>query len=144
MLVNISLADPGVWNSYGVSGFGSHRTFIYSTNGSSQPTGFTYKSGSGTGFGGVLLIEGMDPFSSLTSSPLAYDLACPVERKANIKVKIDPDTYVAFCPECGSTYDVTMQRGAPIEGEAAIGKYKYALKSYNCIPSGYGGYVITN
>ena len=144
MLVNISLADAGLWNTYGVAGFGSNRNFIYNPGGNSQPAGFSYKYGSGTGFGGVLLIEGMDPFSSVTSAPLAYDLACPVERKASIRVKIDPDTYVAVCPECKSTYDVTMQRGAPISGEAAMGKYKYALKSYNCIPSGSGGYYITN
>lgn len=144
MLVNISLADPGLWNTYGVAGFGSNRSFIYSSKGGSQPSGFPYKTGSGTGYGGVLLIEGMDPFSAVTAVPLAYDLSCPVERKADIRVKIDPDTYVAVCPECKSTYDVTMQRGAPISGEAATGKYKYALKSYNCIPSGYGGYYITN
>lgn len=144
MLVNISLADAGVWNTYGVAGFGSNRNFIYSSNGTSQPVGFSYKYGSGTGFGGVLLIEGMDPFSTVTAIPLAYDLACPVERKADVRVKVDNDTYVAVCPQCNSTYDVTMQRGAPLSGVAATGKYKYALKSYTCIPSGSGGYYITN
>ena len=144
MLVNISIADAGLWNTYGVSGFGSNRTFIYKTSGTSVPTGFPYKLGNGTGFGGVLLIEGMDPFSSVTAAPLAYDLSCPVERKPDIRVNIDNDTYVAICPECGSSYDVTMQKGAPISGVAATGKYKYALKSYKCIPSGNGGYFITN
>lgn len=144
LLVNISLADPGLWNTFGVSGFGSYRYFIHNNQGSSQPAGFTYKSGSGTGFGGVLLIEGMDPFSAVTAAPLAYDLACPVERDPNIRVVVDTETYVAVCSQCKSVYDVTMQRGAPISGEAATGKYKYALKSYNCVPSGYGGFIITN
>ena len=144
MLVNISLANPGIWNTYGVSGFGSHRNFILTNNGNPQPAGFPYTYGNATGFGGVLLIEGMDPFSSVTAIPLAYDLACPVERKADIRVKIDPDTYVAYCSQCNSTYDVTMQRGAPLSGEAATGKHKYALRSYSCIPSGSGGYIITN
>lgn len=144
VLVNISLADAGLWNTYGVSGFGSNNSFIFNSSGSSQPAGFPYKSVSGTGFGGVLLIEGMDPFTSITGVPLAYDLSCPVERKIDVRVKIDPDTYFAVCPNCHSTYDVTMQRGAPVSGEAATGKHKYGLKFYQCIPSGQGGYYITN
>ena len=144
MAVNISLADAGVWNTYGVSGFGSHRNFIYTGSGNSQPTGFPYKYGSATGFGGVLLIEGMDPFSAVTATPLAYDLACPVERKADIRVTISSEDYVAVCSQCHSTYDVTMGGGAPISGEAATGKYKYALKSYRVVASGNGGYVIIN
>ena len=144
MMVNISLADAGVWNTYGVAGFGSHRNFILSPGGASQPSGFPYKTGSGTGFGGVLLIEGLDPYNNLGTYPLAYDLACPVERKANIRVSIDSENYVAVCSECKSVYDVTMASGAPIGGEAFNGKYKYALKSYRVIPSGNGGYYITN
>lgn len=144
MPVNISLADAGVWNTYGVTGFGSHRNFIYTGTSGSQPSGFPYKQGSATGFGGVLLIEGMDPYTAVTAAPLAYDLACPVERMANIRVYIDNQDYVAICPQCKSVYDVTMAGGAPIRGEAATGKYKYALKSYRVIPSGSGGYYITN
>lgn len=144
MAVNINIGDAGLWNTYGVAGFGSNRNFIYTSSGGSVPTGFPYKYGSATGFGGVLLIEGMDPFSTVTAVPLAYDLACPVERQPNIRVKIDPDTYVAVCPECNSSYDVTMQRGAPIGGIALTGKYKYGLKTYNCLPTGSGGYYITN
>lgn len=144
MAVNVSLADVGLWNTYGVSGFGSHRNFIYSPGGGNQPAGFPYKSVSATGFGGVLLIEGMDPFNNQSAYPLAYDLACPVERKANIRVYIDEADYVAVCPQCNSVYNVTMAAGYPISGEAAEGKYKYALKSYRVTPSGQGGYYITN
>ncbi|MCH5228888.1 MAG: hypothetical protein J1F12_02705 [Muribaculaceae bacterium] len=144
MAVNISLSDAGLWNTYGVSGFGSHRYFILRPSGGSLPTGFPYKSGSATGFGGVLLIEGIDPINALSAAPLAYDLACPVESKRDIIVHIDPENYVAVCNECHSTYDVTMGGGAPISGIAATGKYKYGLKVYRCIPSGYGGYYITN
>lgn len=144
MAVNISLSDAGMWNTYGVAGFGSSRNFIYNINGSSQPAGFPYKIGSATGFGGVLLIEGIDAFNPSVAAPLAYDLACPVERKATVRVYIDTDTYVAVCKECHSTYDVTMGFGAPISGEAVTGKFKYALRRYNVIPSGNGGYYITN
>ena len=92
----------------------------------------------------MLLIEGLDPFLGNTSYPLAYDLACPVERSPQTRVFIDESTYMAKCPVCGSTYDVTLQKGAPVSGPAATGKYKYALKSYTCIPSSEGGYFITN
>lgn len=144
MVVNISLSDAGVWNTYGVAGFGSHRNFIFNGTGNSQPAGFPYTSKSATGFGGVLLIEGLDPYNNLGAYPLAYDLACPVERKADVRVIIDSENYVAVCPQCGSVYDVTMAAGAPIGGEAATGKYKYALKMYRVVPSGNGGYYIAN
>lgn len=144
MPVNIAFSDAGVWNSYGVSGFGSHRYFIYNPSGKSQPTGFAYKSTSATGFGGVLLIEGVDPLSAVTATPLAYDLSCPVERNPKIIVAVENETYMAVCPECHSVYDVTVAHGAPISGEAATGKYKYALKSYRVITNGTGGYYITN
>lgn len=144
MAVNISLSDAGVWNTYGVAGFGSHRNFIYSPMGTSQPAGFRYTPRSATGFGGVLLIEGLDPYNNLGAYPLAYDLSCPVERQPDIRVYIDSENYVAVCPQCGSIYDVTMAAGAPLSGEAATGKYKYALKMYSVVPSGQGGYYILN
>ena len=140
MVVNISISDAGMWNTFGVSGFGSHRNFIFPN----VPSNFTYKTGSATGFGGVLLIEGMDPINNLGAYPLAYDLACPVERDPDIRVVIDNEDYVAYCPECGSIYDVTMAAGNPISGEAAKGKYRYGLKRYTVIPSGYGGFNIIN
>lgn len=143
MPVNISIADIGLWNVYGVSGFGNHREFI-KTSSTRIPSGFPYNDNSATGFGGVLLISGMDPFTTTTDIPLAYDLACPVERNPEIRVYIDNDTYVAVCPQCKSTYDVTMGGGAPLSGEAMTGKYKYGLKKYDCYPTSYGGYVITN
>lgn len=143
MAVNISLSDPGVWNTYGVSGFGSNREFIFTPT-EHRPSGFPYKTGSATGFGGVLLIEGVDPYSAVTATPLAYDLACPVEKNAKIRVKIENETYMAVCSQCNSVYDVTMGAGAPISGEAFTGKHKYALKSYQVIPSGIGGYYIVN
>lgn len=141
MPVNISIADAGMWNTYGVAGFGTHREFIISAH---IPASFPYSTKNATGFGGVLLIEGLDPFTGNSSVPMAYDLACPVERKSDVRVSVSNDTYMAICPQCGSSYDVTMQRGAPVGGVAATGKYKYALKSYSCLPSGTGGYYITN
>lgn len=144
MPVNISIADAGMWNTFGVSGFGSNRNFILLTTGEHIPASFPFNSRSATGFGGVLLIEGLDPFTLMGGTPLAYDLACPVERQADIRVFVEPETYYAVCPVCGSVYDVTLGMGAPVAGPAATGKYKYGLKNYSCLPSGSGGYYITN
>lgn len=141
--VSISLSDAGRWNTYGVSGYGSSRRFILS-QGVREPAGFPYTQTSATGFGGVLLINGMDPYSTATDVPLAYDLACPVEMKASVRVEIEGELYNAVCPVCGSRYDVTMGGGAPLSGPAAAGDRKYGLRRYSCYPSGTGGYIITN
>ena len=143
MPVNIVLADAGTWNTYGVSGFGSHRRFILS-QGMREPSGFPYSQTSATGFGGVLLINGMDPYSTTTDVPLAYDLSCPVEMKPNIRVEVEGELYNAVCPVCHSTYDVTMGGGGPLSGPAATGEHKLGLRRYSCYPSGSGGYIITN
>ena len=141
--VNIALSDAGSWNTYGVAGYGANRRFILS-QGIREPLGFPYSQTSATGFGGVLLISGMDPFTATTDTPLAYDLACPVERKSDVRVEIEGDLYEAVCPQCGSHYDVTMGGGSPLSGPAATGSKKYGLKRYRCIPSGAGGFIITN
>lgn len=138
MPVNISLADVGLWNTYGVSGFGMHRYFIKQLK---EPRNFQYLDRTLTGYGGVLLIGGVDPFTNNTDVPLAYDLSCPVERKPDIRVRVDVGTYEAICPECGSKYDVTMAGGSPVSGPAAADRY--ALRRYQCVPSG-TGYIITN
>lgn len=143
MPVYISLSDTGLWNTYGVYGFGNSRRFIISTN-IREPYGFPYSSQSATGFGGVLLICGLDTYTGITDAPLAYDLGCPVERDPNVRVQVESELYRAVCPVCGSVYDVTLGSGAPLSGPAATGKYRYALKKYSCYPSGYGGYLITN
>lgn len=141
--VNINLGNSALWNTYGVSGFGIYRYFIL--NGSTkEPAGFSYSAMSSTGFGGVLLIGGMNPFSNETDVPLAYDLACPVECKSDIRVRIDNETFAAVCPECGSTFDVTMAAGAPLSGPAATGSHKYGLRRYQCLKTDNGGYMIIN
>jgi hypothetical protein len=141
--VRITIADYGQWNTYGVAGFGSHRRFILAS-GLRIPAGFPYSQQSATGFGGVLLIGGMDPFTTDTNAPLAYDLSCPVEMKQDVRVEIEGDLYDAVCPVCGSHYDVVMGGGAPKSGPAATGEHKYGLKRYQCLPTGQGGYIITN
>lgn len=141
--VSINLTGAGVWNSYGVSGFGSHRRFIKTAN-LREPANFPYSATSATGFGGVLLINGMDAFTTEADVPLAYDLSCPVEAKADVRVTVVGDAYDAVCPVCGSRYDVVAGGGGPVAGPAAEGDRKYALRRYRCLPAPDGGYLITN
>lgn len=132
-----------MWNTYGVSGVGISRNFI-NRDGEISPSGFPYTATTYTGFGGVLLIGGVDPFTSEPNVPLAYDLACPVECKSTVRVHIDPDNLNAVCPVCGSQYDVVMAGGSPVGGPALTGEYKYGLRRYVCDPLGQGGYFIHN
>lgn len=136
--VNIDLSNPGLWNSWGVAGFGDYNYFIINLR---WPIGFTYTYNSATGYGGVLLISGFNPATG-DVGPLAYDMSCPVERLPDVRVYIDPEseTWEAECEECHSRYDVTGGLGAPVSGPAL--SMKYALTPYFCYPVN-GGYVIT-
>lgn len=138
--VTINLSDAGRWNTYGVAGFGIYRYFIRPLH---EPSNFPYTDQTYTGFGGVLLIGGMDPFTADTQVPLAYDLACPVECRSDVRVHIDENKYEAVCDVCGSHYDVTMAGGSPVSGPAAEGSNKYGLQRYRCEPTALGGYIIT-
>lgn len=143
LAVYINLGEAGMWNTYGVAGYGQCRYFVIST-GAREPAGFPYGNRETTGFGGVMLISGMDPFNNNTGVPLAYDMACPVERRSDVRVRVSGELYEAVCPVCGSHYDVTMGGGTPLSGPAAEGKYKYGLRRYQCLPTQTGGYVVTN
>ena len=136
--VQIALNNAGLWNVYGVAAYGQHRDFIRATG---TPANFHFTETTYTGYGGVLLIMGMDPFDAGAVVPLAYDLSCPVECKPSIRVYIDDDTLDAICPVCGSHYDVTMAGGSPTAGPALTGDVKYGLQRYRAVPQN-GGYVI--
>ncbi|MEE1022383.1 MAG: hypothetical protein U0L83_04525 [Muribaculaceae bacterium] len=139
MPVAINLADAGLWNVYGVKTLGEYNEFIKPLN---IPAGFFYGDNTYTGFGGVLLIGGMDPFDPTTFSPLAYDLSCPVECKRDIRVRIDDESLEAVCPVCESRYNVLMGGGASVAGPAYSHKPKYGLTIYRCVPGQLGGYTI--
>lgn len=141
LAVNINLSTPDLWTVYGVSGYGDYATFIYALG---QPRNFAYTVGSCTGFGGVLLVSGFNPFTLEAAVPMAYDLACPVERQADVRVRMVAEDLLpyAVCPECGSKYDVVERAGAPVSGPALSDHY--GLARYECLPSAYGGYIIIN
>ncbi|MDE5813350.1 MAG: hypothetical protein K2H72_03600 [Muribaculaceae bacterium] len=141
--VFIDLKGAGMWNTYGVSGVGIYRNFI-NWQGVVSPSDFPFNSNTYVGFGGVLLIGGVDPFTADPNVPLAYDLSCPVERSQTVRVVIDSDNLEAVCPVCGSHYNVITAGGAPVGGPALTGKYKYGLRRYVCQPESGGGYIVHN
>lgn len=127
--------NAGQWDSFGVFGLGEHREFIRETR---TPSNFAFTETTFTGFGGVLLFYGMDPFTG-EGRPLAYDLACPVECKPDIRVVVDDNTLNAVCPVCGSHYNIYMSGGVATEGPAAT--YRYQLRNYVVVPYN-TGYII--
>ena len=136
--VRIALDNDGLWSTYGVSGFGDYRRFIKSER---VPANFTYTALTYTGYGGVLLVSGKQATGDGYGYPLAYDLACPVEARQNVRLKVNA-MYEAECPECGSRYNITEAMGAPVAGKAL--DYGYGLTRYNVNKASSGGYTITN
>lgn len=139
--VAINLSTPDLWTTYGVAGYGEYRIFVKALG---EPRNFPFVSNSSTGFGGVLLISGFNPYTLEAAVPLAYDMSCPVERRADIRVRMQTDDALPFavCPECGSHFDVVEQGGTPTSGPAK--QKKYGLRRYECYSTAYGGYMIAN
>lgn len=123
MAVNISFPTVAQWDIYGVSSALDHRRFIPEQG---LPKGFFYTATTYCGFGGVLLV------GDVLGTPMAYDLACPVECKASVRVNIDSESNLAECPVCHSTYDVFSLQGHPVSGEAA--QKGYGLRRYHVGP----------
>lgn len=129
--VEISFVTSGIWEKYGVGGATDYEYFIKDSR---QPAGFPYTALSQTGFGGVVIVG--DYLGELQ----AYDMACPVELKRDIRIAVDRESNVAVCKKCGSTYDI-FRYGAPLSGEAS--QKGYALTRYNVLKPGPAGeYVL--
>lgn len=128
--VRLTFLTVGDWNIYGVSGAGQHKRFIMSEK---IPAGFPYTALSGTGLGGILLC------TTYTTEPVAYDLACPVERRSDVRVFINEDNQ-AECPKCHSVYDVFELLGHPVAGPAA--RDGFGLEVYHVGPGPQGEYMV--
>lgn len=129
--VRIDLGSFALWNTYGVTGMGDYRIFNREKK---LPVDFPYNVNCYTGFGGVLLIMGME-------QPLAYDMACPVEVSPSIILSINADNFEAVCPKCGSHYNPLTGDGGPVSGVAI--NNKVGMRKYRVIPNA-GGYLISN
>ena len=136
--VRLDLSTSALWNTYGVTGVGDYRIFSREKR---LPANFPYNANTFTGFGGVLLVMGLDA-ATASYAPLAFDAACPVERRADITVSIDPSSLDAVCPSCHSHYNVLNGAGGPSSGEALT--QKVGLTSYKCRQNANGGYTITS
>lgn len=137
-MVRLDLGTYAMWNTYGVNSVGDYRLFNREKR---IPSNFPYNVNTYTGFGGVLLVMGLNSATS-TYMPLAFDAACPVENNASVTLSVDPGNFQAFCPKCNSRYNVVTGAGGPISGEAVTrkkGLYNYVVRqSIN------GGYIITS
>lgn len=130
--VHIDLGDYALWNTYGVSGVGDFRVFDMFRH---LPSNFPYNVSTYTGYGGVLLMMGLE-------GPMAYDLSCPVEISQEIILSIDADKLEAVCARCGSRFNPFTGAGGPISGVAI--NNKVGMRQYRVNPTGGGGYIITN
>lgn len=129
--VRIDLGNVALWNTYGVNGMGDYRIFNREKG---IPSNFPYNVNTFTGYGGVLLMMGMD-------APMAYDMSCPVEASPTIRLSINPDNFEAVCSRCGSRYNPLTGLGGPVAGVAI--NNKVGMRQYHVYPSN-GGYVIAN
>ena len=135
--VRIDLGSYAQWATYGVSGVGEYRIF---NRVKGIPANFPYNVNTYTGYGGVLLIMGLDA-STASYAPIAFHAACPVENNSTISVGIDESNYDAVCPSCGSHYNVLTGSGGPISGTAL--EKRYGLRTCRVTASN-GGYLITS
>lgn len=133
--------SPGLWDSYGVFSLGQHQYFILQPD-CTVPSDFIWRANSATGYGGVLLISGLDPASGDANAPLAYDLSCPIENSREVRVEVTPDGLTAQCPECESVYNVAMLSGTPTSGPAF--HKKAFLRQYQVVKGADGNVLITN
>lgn len=130
-VVRIDLGSIALWNTYGVSGMGDYRIFSREKQ---LPSNFPYNVNTYTGYGGVLLMMGLE-------MPMAYDLSCPVEMSRDVILTINPDNYDAVCPRCGSRFNPLTGAGGPLSGVAI--NNKVGMRQYRVLPRN-GGYVIAN
>lgn len=135
MAVYVPFTTEADWHTYGVGGALDSRIFIREER---IPANYAYPDYSYTGYGGLLLT--MD----INNQPLVFDLACPVERQPGVKISISRETNLAYCSQCGSTFDVFSTAGglagAPVEGIALA--EGYALRRYRVVFGADGRYAL--
>ncbi|NLB03611.1 MAG: hypothetical protein GX841_09545, partial [Bacteroidales bacterium] len=59
------------------------------------------------GYGGLLLVRGFD------DQYYAYDLACPVECRTDVRVGQPSEVLEVVCPQCGESYQLGFGLGTP-------------------------------
>lgn len=110
------------WRTYGVTAPLQHQEFILSER---LPENFPYTASSLTGYGGVMLV------GDINGNPAAYDMACPVEKKSDVRIVYDEDRNDAFCRKCDSRFSVINNYGMPTSGPAANPDDVRKLRTYS-------------
>lgn len=89
------------------------------------------------GYGGLLVM--CTSTTGVNQANLyAYDLACPVEKSASIRVAYDQSSLKAKCPKCGAVYTIDNGFGTPDSGSSV------ALQNYKVLSLGNGKYRVIN
>ncbi len=131
MPVRLTFYTIAEWNTYGVTGALDHKRFIKDER---VPGNYPYSALSQTGYGGVLLV------GDIFGAPRAYDLSCPVECKRDVRIVVDNEANNAYCPKCGSVYDIYTNYGQPLSGFAA--ERGYGLQQYYVGAGTQGEYMV--
>lgn len=129
--VYIAFPSEAEWRLYGVTATPDHRSFIKPER---KPANFPYTALSQTGFGGVLLV------ADVHNTPQAFDLACPVEARQDVRIAVDEEKHDAYCPKCHSRYSIYTNGGTPTSGPALDDGY--GLTRYACTPRTTGEYMV--
>ena len=129
--VSLTFRTVADWDMYANPAALEYKIFIKEQR---IPTNYNYTAISETGLGGILIV------GDVMGMFLAYDLACPVEIKKDIRLKIDSEKHDAYCPVCGSRYDVFANYGSPTSGTAA--EKGYGLQKYYVGAGNSGEYMV--
>lgn len=78
------------------------------------------------GYGGVIV------YSTFEGKYVAFDLACPVEVKRDIRVEPDGSGFMT-CPSCGEVYDISFGLGYPTKGVSREPMKLYKTELYGNI-----------
>ena len=73
------------------------------------------------GYGGLLLVRGFD------DQYYAYDLACPVECRTDVRVGQPSEVLEVVCPQCGESYQLGFGLGTPSTGISGEGLRRYSV-----------------
>ena len=129
--VSLTFRTVADWDMYANPAALEYKMFIKEQR---IPSNYNYTAISETGYGGILLVG--DAFGM----PLAYDLACPVEMRKDVRLKVDTEKNEAYCPNCGSRYDIYANYGSPLSGKAA--EHGYGLQKYYVGAGAAGEYMV--
>ncbi|MDE6454167.1 MAG: hypothetical protein K2L27_08200 [Muribaculaceae bacterium] len=130
MPVSLSFNTQADWTLYGTPAALDARLFVKSLR---MPSNYPYTAIDETGYGGIFLV------CDVMGTPRAFEAACPVEVKRDVRVFIN-DSHEAECPQCHSTYDVFSLDGHPLSGRAA--NEGWGLRRYSVSPGTRGEFMI--